>query len=454
MMKTLLKLILKKIGKQKLLFLGQPSLVNSTVGDQVSAVSLSIESWNLNLQVWFITPPEQVKPTFHLCSLKAEKTAHVFLWHDQRWVDLVHVDARTSTLCSLCSARTISRASWSKLVTETSCSPPRSHTHWIKERGLRRKIFQRLQVLCSVECLSIWLKTDSDTVRNGSQEARKLAFLWSEGRGWCSPPETRNKRQTELNGRILFHHCQTKINSLLCFMSCWNWWIYLCQETIYMHAVTLFSCWPTESSVMGRNMSSEGLKNSEGVCVGTPHLCSKHTRDGKWGKPLCRFLNISSGCEHGQRPKSQRYLGPIHTGCRAPCNRCTQIMEHIVVNGSVHTALQATSMDLHANLLANYASVSCVNWALGCWTHLELFWQKTHAGCYFAVILLAGDYLPLTFEQIFSFRFEQKTDICALRFALRAKATGTASKPSQNFTWSSLKTEHRQHRNVNHTYHK
>ncbi len=30
--------------------------------------------------------------------------------------------------------------------------------------------------------------------------------------------------------------------------------------------------------------------------------------------------------------------GPVHTGRRAPRNRCTQIMEHIVVNGSVHTA--------------------------------------------------------------------------------------------------------------------
>ncbi len=31
-------------------------------------------------------------------------------------------------------------------------------------------------------------------------------------------------------------------------------------------------------------------------------------------------------------------LGPVHTGCGAPCNMCAQIMEHIVANGSVHTA--------------------------------------------------------------------------------------------------------------------
>ncbi len=31
-------------------------------------------------------------------------------------------------------------------------------------------------------------------------------------------------------------------------------------------------------------------------------------------------------------------LGPVHTGCGAPCNRHMQIIEHIVVNGSVHTA--------------------------------------------------------------------------------------------------------------------
>ena len=30
-------------------------------------------------------------------------------------------------------------------------------------------------------------------------------------------------------------------------------------------------------------------------------------------------------------------LGPIHTGCGAPCNMRTQIMEHTAVNGSVHT---------------------------------------------------------------------------------------------------------------------
>ncbi len=31
-------------------------------------------------------------------------------------------------------------------------------------------------------------------------------------------------------------------------------------------------------------------------------------------------------------------LGPIHTGCGAPCNTCMQIMEHTAVNGSVHIA--------------------------------------------------------------------------------------------------------------------
>ncbi len=30
-------------------------------------------------------------------------------------------------------------------------------------------------------------------------------------------------------------------------------------------------------------------------------------------------------------------LGPVHTGRRAPCNMCMQIMEHTAVNGSVHT---------------------------------------------------------------------------------------------------------------------
>ncbi len=32
-----------------------------------------------------------------------------------------------------------------------------------------------------------------------------------------------------------------------------------------------------------------------------------------------------------------KFLGPVHTGRGAPCNRHTQNMERIVVNGSVHT---------------------------------------------------------------------------------------------------------------------
>ena len=30
-------------------------------------------------------------------------------------------------------------------------------------------------------------------------------------------------------------------------------------------------------------------------------------------------------------------VGPVHTGRRAACNTCTQIMEHTAINGSVHT---------------------------------------------------------------------------------------------------------------------
>ena len=41
-----------------------------------------------------------------------------------------------------------------------------------------------------------------------------------------------------------------------------------------------------------------------------------------------------------------------------------QKMEHIVPNRSVHTALQATSKDLPANLRANLLSVLC---ELGLW---------------------------------------------------------------------------------------
>ena len=46
------------------------------------------------------------------------------------------------------------------------------------------------------------------------------------------------------------------------------------------------------------------------------------------------------------------FLGPVHTGRRAPRNTLTQSMEHIVVNGSVHTACKQyqrvyTQMCLH-----------------------------------------------------------------------------------------------------------
>ncbi len=61
-------------------------------------------------------------------------------------------------------------------------------------------------------------------------------------------------------------------------------------------------------------------------------------------------------------------LGPVHTGCGGARKCCLQKMEHIVPNGSVHTALPAASKDLPKNLRANlliYAS--CVNGALAFW---------------------------------------------------------------------------------------
>ncbi len=46
-------------------------------------------------------------------------------------------------------------------------------------------------------------------------------------------------------------------------------------------------------------------------------------------------------------------LGPVHTGRGGARKCCMQTMEHIVPNGSVHTALLATSKDLPTNLRAN-----------------------------------------------------------------------------------------------------
>ena len=45
---------------------------------------------------------------------------------------------------------------------------------------------------------------------------------------------------------------------------------------------------------------------------------------------------------------------PVHTGCGAPCNMRMQIMEHNVVNGSVHTGCKQHQM----------VYASCVNGAL------------------------------------------------------------------------------------------
>ncbi len=56
---------------------------------------------------------------------------------------------------------------------------------------------------------------------------------------------------------------------------------------------------------------------------------------------------------------------PFTQDAEVLANAACKKMEHIVANGSVHTALQATSKDLHSNLRANlliYASSE--NWVL------------------------------------------------------------------------------------------
>ncbi len=50
-----------------------------------------------------------------------------------------------------------------------------------------------------------------------------------------------------------------------------------------------------------------------------------------------RFLGDNIG-QSGQTFMVWNPLGPVHTGRGAPRNKHLQIMEHIVVNGSVHTA--------------------------------------------------------------------------------------------------------------------
>ncbi len=54
-----------------------------------------------------------------------------------------------------------------------------------------------------------------------------------------------------------------------------------------------------------------------------------------------------------EMPILNKTLGPVHTGRGGVGKCCLQKMEHLVANGSVHTALQATSKDLRANLCAN-----------------------------------------------------------------------------------------------------
>ena len=62
-------------------------------------------------------------------------------------------------------------------------------------------------------------------------------------------------------------------------------------------------------------------------------------------------------------------LGPVHTGRRGARKCCTQKMEHIVANWSVHTALQTIASNIKgfaSKFACKSAYASCVNGALGC----------------------------------------------------------------------------------------
>ncbi len=77
---------------------------------------------------------------------------------------------------------------------------------------------------------------------------------------------------------------------------------------------------------------------------------------GAWKSPQgahTRMVCKPNSCFLFHSASELNHLGPIHTGRGTPCNTRKQIMAHTAVNGSVHTALQATSKDLQANLHAN-----------------------------------------------------------------------------------------------------
>ncbi len=72
-----------------------------------------------------------------------------------------------------------------------------------------------------------------------------------------------------------------------------------------------------------------------------------------------RYSTVFSTCIHKVQAlffMAANSFGPAHAGCGAPCNTRTQIMEHIVVNGSVHTACKQ-----HQRFACKYAYGSCAN---------------------------------------------------------------------------------------------
>ncbi len=67
-------------------------------------------------------------------------------------------------------------------------------------------------------------------------------------------------------------------------------------------------------------------------------------------------------------PFGPLHSGPVHTGRGGARKCCTQKMEHIIANWSVHTALQTIASNIKGfacKFACKSACASCMNWASG-----------------------------------------------------------------------------------------
>ncbi len=92
------------------------------------------------------------------------------------------------------------------------------------------------------------------------------------------------------------------------------------------------------------NRSNRHTNNPLGARIGKQEVRAKPKRSA----------GLTPRTVHQEMPVFFEHSGPIHTGRGAPRNRRTQILEHIMVNGSVHTGCNVLQKLSLRPLLWNY----------------------------------------------------------------------------------------------------